>query len=621
MSSDRKAPPYLKLVDEAPVRQKLPEEISADRGWQRTLFAASNESLLCFIDLANSIESDFLRVILDGKPKHVLDLRLVPTFDLGSLSRKLVFDLLHQVSAKYIDVSGLLGVRERNDARLNPGVLVPKIAALIGSLEINGPIVVLVENSLSTEEYISSFTTHAQGWRPQGWELLVLPQAVSGSISKPLRRTIFISHANPEDNDFTRWLVTQLSLLGYEVWSDLTKVLGGSYFWTSIEDAIRNHAAKVVVVLSKSSQQKPGVLDEINCALSVERKERIEQFVVPVRIDDLPFDDVLANLARKNILDFSGGWLNGLDALCQTLDAARVPKTVVSESSISALWSSTTSSREVIPVPERLVSNWLRIINLPDQFSIGESARDSCDTDVSQPFLTFVGQPCMMRHVKLGMALRGELSTPEFRDVANITSSLLRQSWNLHAESLGLKSFELASKRLSWYVPAGLLAGDLVSFKAMDGKRRRKILVGRSAKRDVHWHYGVEMRPVIGNPCRFTLLSHIIFTKDGIDEVLPPERMHLHRRGFCKSWWNDRWRDLELAFLSWLSPTGSLRLHAGNEFQFVLDCRPVQFTSPVSLKPSASDAYDSLIADIEWDELDTDDVDDLVHSDEFPDEV
>ena len=35
------------------------------------------------------------------------------------------------------------------------------------------------------------------------------------------RDAIFISHANPEDNDFTVWLGARLTAAGYEVWADV----------------------------------------------------------------------------------------------------------------------------------------------------------------------------------------------------------------------------------------------------------------------------------------------------------------------------------------------------------------------------------------------------------------
>lgn len=41
------------------------------------------------------------------------------------------------------------------------------------------------------------------------------------------RDTVFISHAYPEDNQFTLWLALRLAREGYPVWCDLTKLLGG----------------------------------------------------------------------------------------------------------------------------------------------------------------------------------------------------------------------------------------------------------------------------------------------------------------------------------------------------------------------------------------------------------
>lgn len=96
-----------------------------------------------------------------------------------------------------------------------------------------------------------------------------------------VRKLVFISHANPAQNDFARWLSAQLANAGYEVWSDVTKLIGGELFWDNIEDAIRNHAAKVLVAVSRDANTKQGVLDEVNLAVTVERKESIDQFVVP----------------------------------------------------------------------------------------------------------------------------------------------------------------------------------------------------------------------------------------------------------------------------------------------------------------------------------------------------
>jgi hypothetical protein len=111
---------------------------------------------------------------------------------------------------------------------------------------------------------------------------------ISPTDPKPIvRKLVFISHANPEENDFARWLSAQLASAGYEVWSDVTKLIGGEVFWDDIEDAIRNHAAKVLVAVSEAANTKQGVLDEVNLAVTIERKQKIAQFVVPLRVDDI----------------------------------------------------------------------------------------------------------------------------------------------------------------------------------------------------------------------------------------------------------------------------------------------------------------------------------------------
>jgi hypothetical protein len=67
----------------------------------------------------------------------------------------------------------------------------------------------------------------------------------------PKRDMIFVSHANPEDNEFARWLTLQLANEGYPVWCDQTKLLGGEKFWENIEDAIKIHTIKFLFILTR----------------------------------------------------------------------------------------------------------------------------------------------------------------------------------------------------------------------------------------------------------------------------------------------------------------------------------------------------------------------------------
>ena len=76
------------------------------------------------------------------------------------------------------------------------------------------------------------------------------------------RRTVFISHANPEDNEFASWLGSRLANAGYDVWADILSLVGGEMISPVIGDVIRDQAALVIVVLSRASHRKEGVLNE-----------------------------------------------------------------------------------------------------------------------------------------------------------------------------------------------------------------------------------------------------------------------------------------------------------------------------------------------------------------------
>jgi hypothetical protein len=70
------------------------------------------------------------------------------------------------------------------------------------------------------------------------------PMDQEKQISSPVqtsahRQALFISHANPEDHEFTIWLGTHLSGAGHEVWADVLKVRGGEDWARKLEHALR----------------------------------------------------------------------------------------------------------------------------------------------------------------------------------------------------------------------------------------------------------------------------------------------------------------------------------------------------------------------------------------------
>src|SRR5215217_5798185 len=118
----------------------------------------------------------------------------------------------------------------------------------------------------------------------------------AGSEVVPNRNMLFVSHATPEDNEFARWLALQLAKEGFPTWCDLTKLLGGERFWKEIEGAIRTRSRKFLFVLSRNSNTKDGTLAELSVASAVRRQLHDDRFIIPLRIDDLPFSDINISL-------------------------------------------------------------------------------------------------------------------------------------------------------------------------------------------------------------------------------------------------------------------------------------------------------------------------------------
>jgi hypothetical protein len=454
------------------------------------------------------------------------------------------------------------------------------------------------------------------------------------------RKLIFISHANPEDNEFTLWLASRLSAQGYLVWSDLTKLFGAEVFWDDIEDAIRNHAAKVIVVLSRIAQEKDGVLDEINLAVSVERKQRLERFVVPVRIDDLPFSDVKPNLARKNIIDFKNNWAEGFGKLSKVLARDNVAREYTRSAQEISSWvaSILAGSRKVVKEPQSLLSNRFRVSELPQTVNFlsvplphdqlwarfesfaypvfpyqGMLATFASLEDVNRFLPSWLIATTAYR-IPLAAILHGKLHRlPQlgWAEASNMLSFLIRTAWDRAMREKGLQPYEMANGRITWFLVNEYSPGNWTKYPDMDGVERRRRLVGRSDKRAIYWHFAMEAWPLISQEPRIALSPHVIFTKDGTTPLSNDKRMHRVRRGFCKNWWNPRWRDLMLAYTFLISDTTrSITLPVGSDQVLGVDSRPVCFETPVSVggrsKPSyiedeSDSQLDALAENGEWD--------------------
>src|ERR1700733_6496523 len=138
--------------------------------------------------------------------------------------------------------------------------------------------------------------------------------------SRPL---VFISHATPDDNEFVLWLETRLTAIGYDVWADILKLRGGQDWTDALEQALKERAAKVLLVCTPLGLSKKGVQREIKLAQQVAKKIGDDAFIIPLRKEryDLTFDTALAQY-----IDFTANWGQGLVELAATLEEYKVSR-------------------------------------------------------------------------------------------------------------------------------------------------------------------------------------------------------------------------------------------------------------------------------------------------------
>ena len=122
-----------------------------------------------------------------------------------------------------------------------------------------------------------------------------------------------------------------------------------------------------------------------------------------------------------------------------------------------------------------------------------------------------------------------------------------------------------------------------------------------------HWHFAVSAQPAVHPEPLLKLKAHVLFSDDAVHLWGSQRRMHRARRGQCKGWWNDDWRDRLLATMTWLSQgADEIPLPLGQSVFGHLSIRPIQFISPVSLNEQAREeelAGDESVGDEEPDDL------------------
>jgi hypothetical protein len=421
------------------------------------------------------------------------------------------------------------------------------------------------------------------------------------------RTKIFIGHANPEDNDFTLWLNAKLQNEGYDVICDLTFLIGGEEdYWKSLQNVLEKGCLKYLLVLSKTTFTKQGVIDEWEQVRGISKKYNLTDFIYILKIDDVPFD-VRIGTKVYNQFRFDESWAQGLKKLIIKLFKDNVPKNEKLSLTINDwLKNKFSTNTGILKKDETFYSNWLGIDNYPTniylfRYSIAAQAKAIAEEITSYPaiqhdkyIVSFLND--LPKHYKkndLTIAYKEKVDIPltdifdniertefpKLGDLKRFTVRLFNDAFVKFLENRGLPFHFMSQNRKCYYYIKDQIFNDKIHFE-YEGKRTWKQILGEYY--DNYWHFGISVNCLLSPIFSYSIKTHILFTDEGKTIWDNKSKLHKARRAKGKSFFNKDWRSLLLAFLKTLSDDSIHIIVPLNEtFTLKLNATPITFLSNV----------------------------------------
>ena len=424
------------------------------------------------------------------------------------------------------------------------------------------------------------------------------------------RTVVFISKATPEDDEFVLWLAPKLEAAGYEVFADILVLQAGDRWRKTITNTLQDRAVKMLLCCRDTTLAKDGVQEEIGIGLDLAKSLKDPKFVIPLRLEQYK---KVFGIGELQYIDFVRGWAEGLAKLLETLRRQNVPCNKDS-TRINPNWEAfrRRNSLAIKQEPERLTSNWLRIVQAPDAIRYYEptgaidrmALKRLCDASpypmqsIGPGFLTFCDFPEISEYfVSFGkVSVKHEFPLLEFvaqgveqlglarQDASNIVTSMWRQAWNRFCRDRGLREYAYSSSIGFHASKSQIEIGKKIPW-GKQGERRSSML--RNVAKGQVWEYGVTALPASWPFPHFKLKSRVLFSPLSGTEAGAPiddsKKQHRLRRSVCKGWRNKQWYGRMLAFLELLSQDSAyVYLPLGGQSKIKLEASPILFTSPVS---------------------------------------
>lgn len=415
-----------------------------------------------------------------------------------------------------------------------------------------------------------------------------------------MKTKIFISHATPDDNEFTRWLALKLIALGYDVWCDVLYLEKGIDFWSKIESVIRNETCKFLLVSSSFSNQRQGVLKELAVAEKVKKQLADDAFIFPLAIDmTLSFDDINIDIVRLNGIDFRKSWAIGLNDLLEALQKNNVPRSDPNPDKTNLLYQQIfLHDRDVVKREENYVSNWFDIVEFPHELRFhmfdkriprGFDIRNLpypavnykkylCTFAYEFDFIedlpkTYDYGPSNTIRIPTSEILSGEHNSQFIgaKEAQRLIIQLVNKAFEKQMERNGLREYEMSNKLGYWFQKDQL----------EKDKHNKVLLVGKMKEKN--WHFGISATGKLYPSPILMFSTHVYFTQDGINLIESSGIQHSARRKRSRSWWNNDWRTKLLAFADYLANgEDTFFLEVGSEERIYVSSNPIRFIGEFS---------------------------------------
>lgn len=434
------------------------------------------------------------------------------------------------------------------------------------------------------------------------------------------RDVVFLIGSRPNDDEFILWLGPKLESHGYTVFSELLTLEPGTRWRKEVNLALQHRGAKVLVTASDSSSRDDHVLDLIDKAIEVGQSITDSKYVIPLRVENSIRLDGLRDAVP---VDFVRGWAEGLEKLLAALKRDQVPCNSEA-ASVAPQWD-TFRKHGAIPIvnePEKLISNWLRIVEMPDHIHYYEASgvirEDTIKRQVKRltyeakehgrGLFTFADPHDIEESFEsvAKFVLKESIRIDDFvehgapvaqmkpREASNLITFFIRNAWERHCTERGMISYDF-SGATGFHVSSDQASNGQKIRWGQQGDGRRSSMLRNIANKHV-WKYGVSAIPRLWPFWHIRLKARVLFAEDnGTAEGKPindAKKMHRLRRAGCKGWRNKQWHGRLLAFLELISAGSAfIRVRLAPGHDMLLSSEPIMFTSPVSTKlPDVLDA-------------------------------